>query len=135
MQAPQAFSQGESKDKLVGQWTLQYNPSASKMAADLKQQFNALSLEKRNNIKKAYKGRTYAFYQDGSYKQIQADGRSTTGNWSLNKNELQMIDKNGGVLKFRILSFINSRLVIKAKEKGESKQFLSQWYLTKLKKN
>lgn len=129
-----AYGQNKAK-KLIGSWGLQYNPSATKMAVDLKQQFNAMSLEKRNNIKKAYKGRTYSFYGDGTYKQIQADGRSTTGSWKFTETDFQMIDKSGRVLRFKILSFTNSRLVIKAKENGESKQFLSQWYLRKLKKN
>jgi len=129
-----AYGQKRS-EKLTGNWALQYNPSVTKMSPKLKRSFNSMSLSGRNQIKKAYQGRTYSFYQDGTYKQTQADGRITTGNWKFTKTDFQMIDKDGGVLRFKILSFTNSRLVIKAKGNGENKQFLSQWYLSKLKTN
>ncbi|WP_117885615.1 hypothetical protein [Aureibaculum luteum] len=122
-----------STDLLLGTWTFDYDSSLKNIDKSNKSQFDSLPKQQRSEMKSIYLNRQIVFEADGNFTLLLADKRKSTGTWKLSENDKYILftSPNGKVFIQKIEKLSATDLIVKLKEVGDIKAFISKLHYTK----
>ena len=120
-------------EQLIGTWSLDYQKSLTKMDSVPKKRFNN-NTRLKTHIEESYKGRQLVFSANGSFTQIQPDGREMRGTWTVVEREstLTITSPEGQKFSFQIIKLNNNHLVLKSISTTKGKPYFKEIYYDKM---
>lgn len=120
------------REQLTGSWLFNDTASFSTIDPMFKAQIDTIPALK-TKFMAVYSGRKLIFESNGDYTTILSDGRSSTGNWQVQGNNvLQVIDPSGTVYRYELVGIQPTSLVLIPIVAPDSKSMITQWHFNKL---
>ena len=122
-----------NQTELVGTWIFDYEASITKMESKAKALFGKMKETQKNHLESLYIGRVMSFTTDGNFSQQISESKTTTGTWTLNKNnkKLELSNAKGKKLTLKISMLNTTSLVLKLIETGNRRALISEWHFKK----
>ncbi|NAS12674.1 lipocalin/fatty acid-binding family protein [Poritiphilus flavus] len=124
-------AQNNQTSTFIGTWTFDHKVSLNKIKAQLQQHLDSLP-QLKQQLLDAYVGRKMSFGPNGEFVQSLADGRSVTGSWNLDPNNvLVLTDSSGSSIKQQFSFNGTNRLVLIPVISGDIQAMIPEWHFIK----